>query len=226
MEKKKQQVEVQKRIDAARNQVEKAKEEMARIRNKSGLFSKKEPKTKPKSEEINVESIYNNRCASCHGRKGEKFSYNAPIAIANMTKSELVKALQEFKVKSADNNYYDMKHIKKNYNEKLSMDDIEKLSAYIASFRKRKINVVSLYAKCAECHGENGEKHAFGRSKAIGKMSYWRIARKLKKYKTGQLDQYGLGRIMKGEVGSLDKNKIEALSRYIPSLSKRKLNKK
>lgn len=50
---------------------------------------------------------------------------------------------------------------------------------------------------CMRCHGEYGEKSAFGVSKPIVLMSAKQIYEDLKKYKSGKLNRYGKGDIMR-----------------------------
>ncbi|WP_281951531.1 c-type cytochrome [Nitrosophilus kaiyonis] len=83
---------------------------------------------------------------------------------------------------------------------------------------KKEINAVSLYAKCAGCHGSKGEKKALGKSAPIGGMDKAKLTKLIKGYKEGTLNQYGMGPLMKGQVGSLSDEEIEALSEYISKL--------
>ncbi len=77
-----------------------------------------------------------------------------------------------------------------------------------------------LFAKCAACHGPNGEKHALGKSGIIGGMAKDELVKKIKGYKAGTLNQYGMGALMHGQVASLSDADIEALATYISSLKK------
>jgi serine/threonine protein kinase len=178
MEKKKQQVEVQKRIDAARNQVEKAKEEMARIRNKSGLFSTNESKTKSKSEEI--ERL---RREEVQRREKEK---EESIEI------EMMKKIRE---------KIEQEKRKKRYNRS-----------------RRSGSGAALYAKCAGCHGQNGEKRALGKSAVIGGQSAMRIRMQLKSYRAGTRNRHGFGALRRGQVMNMSDTDIRTVANYISGL--------
>ena len=78
----------------------------------------------------------------------------------------------------------------------------------------------ALYAKCAGCHGQNGEKAALGKSAVIAGMDAAKVEELLKGYKAGTLNQYGMGALMKGQVASMSDEDIKAVSEYIASLKK------
>jgi len=75
-----------------------------------------------------------------------------------------------------------------------------------------------LYAKCASCHGPKGNLKALNKSGIIAGMPKDEIVKKLKGYKAGTLNQYGMGGLMKGQVATLSDADIEALAAYISSL--------
>ena len=75
-----------------------------------------------------------------------------------------------------------------------------------------------LYAKCASCHGQKGEMKALGKSAVIAGMAKDELVKKIKGYKAGTLNQYGMGALMKGQVASLSDADIEALADYISNL--------
>ncbi len=75
-----------------------------------------------------------------------------------------------------------------------------------------------LYAKCASCHGSDGKRKALGKSGVIAGMPKDEVAKKLKGYKAGSLNQYGMGALMKSQVATLSDSDIEALAAYISSL--------
>ena len=72
----------------------------------------------------------------------------------------------------------------------------------------------SPYAKCAGCHGANGEKAALGKSKVINTMSKAEIVASLKGYKDGS---YGgpMKGLMKGQVATLSDADIDAIANQI-----------
>lgn len=70
------------------------------------------------------------------------------------------------------------------------------------------------YAKCAGCHGANGEKKALGKSKVIKDMSKADFIAAMKGYKDGS---YGgpMKGLMKGQAASLSDADIEAIANKI-----------
>ena len=79
-------------------------------------------------------------------------------------------------------------------------------------------DTLELYKNCAGCHGENGEKEALNKSKLIGGQEVNVTVKELTAYKDGELDQYGLGNIMKLQVSTLSESDIEELAEYIANL--------
>jgi len=79
-------------------------------------------------------------------------------------------------------------------------------------------NGASIYAKCAKCHGKHGEKKAVGLSGIIAKRSPSLTIKQLKAYKSGTLDLYGMGSVMKKHVSKLTDSDIKAVAKYISHL--------
>ena len=79
-------------------------------------------------------------------------------------------------------------------------------------------DTLELYKNCAGCHGENGEKQALTKSKLIGGQETNLTIKELIAYKNGELDQYGLGNIMKLQVVALSESDIKELAEYISKL--------
>lgn len=79
-------------------------------------------------------------------------------------------------------------------------------------------DTLELYKNCAGCHGENGENQALNKSKLIGGQEANLTIKELTAYKNGELDQYGLGNIMKLQVGTLSESDIEEVAAYIENL--------
>ena len=79
-------------------------------------------------------------------------------------------------------------------------------------------DTLELYKNCAGCHGENGEKQALNKSKLIGGQEANITIKELTAYKNGELDQYGLGNIMKLQVGILSQSDIEEIAEYVANL--------
>ena len=80
-------------------------------------------------------------------------------------------------------------------------------------------NAQKIYAKCAGCHGKNGEKSALGKSQIIGAGDKDTLFYLLKEYKSGELNQYGMGQLMKGQVAGLSDSELELVADYISKLS-------
>ena len=76
----------------------------------------------------------------------------------------------------------------------------------------------ALFAKCAGCHGQNGEKPALGKSAVIKGQDAAKTIEQLNGYKAGTLNQHGMGALMKGQVAALSDEDIKALAEYISSL--------
>ncbi len=71
--------------------------------------------------------------------------------------------------------------------------------------------MADVYAKCAGCHGQKGEKAALGKSKVISDMSKADIVMALKGYKDGTYGSKMKG-LMKSQVTSLSDADMESLA--------------
>ena len=76
----------------------------------------------------------------------------------------------------------------------------------------------ALYAKCAGCHGADGKMKALGKSPAIAGEPADEVAQKLKAYKEGKLNAYGMGGVMQGQAAPLSDSDIAALAEYISKM--------
>ncbi len=72
--------------------------------------------------------------------------------------------------------------------------------------------------KCAVCHGEKAQKSSLGVSKVIAGWPTEKIIKKLKEYKTGKLNQYGFGNMMRNRATKLTEKEMLAVAKYIESL--------
>lgn len=79
------------------------------------------------------------------------------------------------------------------------------------------INATALYATCASCHGQKGEKPALGKSQVIAGWDKQRIIDALHGYKDGS---YGgvMKNIMTGQVNTKTDAEIEALADLISKM--------
>jgi len=73
---------------------------------------------------------------------------------------------------------------------------------------------------CFICHGKHAEKSSLGVSKVIAGWKAEKIVEKLKAYKSGNLDQYGYGNMMRNRATKLTEEQMEAVAKYIESLGK------
>ncbi|MBU1667744.1 c-type cytochrome [bacterium] len=79
-------------------------------------------------------------------------------------------------------------------------------------------NGEELYKNCAGCHGDNGQKKALQQSAPIGGQASDTTIKQLTAYKNGELNQYGLGNIMKMQLLTLTEENIRDLANYIAKL--------
>ncbi len=89
----------------------------------------------------------------------------------------------------------------------------------IADQQVDNISIATIYKRCAGCHGKYGEKKALGKSEIIGGENKATLLDKLREYKAGQLDQYGMGQLMKGQVTTYSDSELKYLATYISKLS-------
>jgi len=76
----------------------------------------------------------------------------------------------------------------------------------------------SLYKNCAGCHGDKGETKALQLSKLIAGQDKKETILQLTAYKSGELNKYKLGNIMKMQVATLSEGDIKSLAEYIATL--------
>ncbi len=74
------------------------------------------------------------------------------------------------------------------------------------------------YAKCAGCHGANGEKAALGKSAIITGQDAAKTVEQLNGYKAGTLNVHGMGGLMKGQVATMDDAAIKAVADHIAAM--------
>jgi len=70
-------------------------------------------------------------------------------------------------------------------------------------------------AKCTGCHGANFEKKALGKSAVLNTLTKEQIVADMKGYRSGTLNKYGLGGIMKGQAAGLSDQDIEMMANQI-----------
>ena len=84
----------------------------------------------------------------------------------------------------------------------------------------------SLYKNCAGCHGDKGKTSALQLSALIAGQDKEKTVLELKAYKKGELNQYGLGNIMKMQVATLSEEDMNDLAEYIAALGDEKIKNK
>ncbi|MDQ7084515.1 MAG: c-type cytochrome [Sulfurovum sp.] len=80
------------------------------------------------------------------------------------------------------------------------------------------VDGAAAYAKCAGCHGANGEKSAVGKSAIITGQDAAKTIEQLNGYKAGTLNLHGMGGMMKGQVATMDDATIKAIADHIAGL--------
>jgi len=79
-------------------------------------------------------------------------------------------------------------------------------------------NGAEIFKKCAICHGDKAQKHSLNVSKIIAGMQVDDIIKTLKAYRSGDLNQYGFGRMMQGQATKLSPDEMKAVAQYVASL--------
>ncbi len=74
------------------------------------------------------------------------------------------------------------------------------------------------YAKCAGCHGADGQTKALGKSNVVAGQTVAALSEALHGYKAGTRNVSGMGMLMKGQVASMDDETITAVSEYMSGL--------
>lgn len=78
--------------------------------------------------------------------------------------------------------------------------------------------------KCIGCHGPNGNRSAFGKTRKINEMSFSEIQKSLKAYKNGTHGGKFKG-LMKGQVFDLSNQDIDEIAKFFSSKNSN-INKK
>jgi len=128
-------------------------------------------------------------------------------------KKILVTYLMVISILSADNN---ITMIEKASNIKESIKDTT--TKLLDDNKTIKIDAISLYNKCKGCHGSDGKIKALNISPIIASQNMDNLILKLKAYKFGKLNNYGMGRLMTTQTENLSIKEIELLAKYISNL--------
>ncbi|MFA5233662.1 MAG: c-type cytochrome [Sulfurimonas sp.] len=167
------------------------------------------------------------KCAACHGKKGERHSQGLTKSIAGMDTKEITKILQEYKAKKRDT--YGLGSMMHGQAGKLSDENINELAKYISSLPPvaeeaakpkltKDMTTKEIFEKCGICHGEKGQKRSMGVSRPIAGMSAVEIVKDLKEYKAGTRSTYGRGEMMQGQATKLTDAQMNAVAILIESL--------
>jgi len=76
----------------------------------------------------------------------------------------------------------------------------------------------ALYKKCVACHGADAKTVYLSKVPAIKEMSPEDFVQSLKTYKDGSNNKYGMGAIMKSQVGAMSDEDFTALGEYVKGL--------
>ncbi len=74
------------------------------------------------------------------------------------------------------------------------------------------------YAKCVVCHGKTGTTKALGKSAVIAGQPATDLEAKIRAYKAGTRSVAGMGKLMTGQVASMNDETIKAIAKYISEL--------
>ncbi len=69
--------------------------------------------------------------------------------------------------------------------------------------------------KCISCHGTNGTKHPLDTLATIKGQNVSTTIKQLKGYRSGILNVYGMGGLMRGQVKHLSDKDIVSVAKYI-----------
>jgi cytochrome c553 len=154
-------------------------------------------------------------CAGCHGAKGEKNALSYSNKIQGWDVQKVSKALKGYRAGTYGGL---MGSVMKKEVSKLSDEDIKNVASYISTLGKVvQQDGVTLFKRCATCHGVKAELVALGGSEIINKWDSKKIYNKLKAYKAGSIT--GLrAPIMEEEVKNLNDRDLKILSKYIETL--------
>jgi len=170
-------------------------------------------------------------CKGCHGENGEVSALQKSAIIGGEDKNGLLYQLREYKAMRL--NQYGLGGVMTGQVKNLSDNELIVLSEYISKLTgysntnetttpstptSSNVSGKEIYAKCAGCHGANGEKLALGKSKRIAGVNKEVLLYQLEQYKNGDLDQYGMGQLMKGQVAGLSHRELELVSEYVSKL--------
>ena len=78
-----------------------------------------------------------------------------------------------------------------------------------------------LYAKCAGCHGDNGQKKALGKSDLLVGKSRALLEKEMNGYKMGILNMHGLGGMKRELMRDYTQKEISNMAQHIESFTEK-----
>jgi cytochrome c553 len=154
-------------------------------------------------------------CAGCHGEKGEKNALSYSAKIQGWDKERVIKAIQGYQKGTYGGL---MGSVMQKEVSKLKEEDIQNVAAYISTLGKEvQQDGVTLFKRCATCHGVRAENVALGGSKVIQGWDANKTYATLKAYQDGNITGL-MAPIMEEEVKNLSDKDLKVLSEYVETL--------
>ncbi|MSN96471.1 c-type cytochrome [Campylobacter sp. FMV-PI01] len=76
----------------------------------------------------------------------------------------------------------------------------------------------TIYKKCVACHGAKAEKVYLNKIPALNTLEPDFMIESMKKYKSGEKNEFKMGAIMKGQMATLSEEDMKAVAEYIQTL--------
>lgn len=78
----------------------------------------------------------------------------------------------------------------------------------------------AVFKKCTACHGANAEKSYLNKIPVLTTLAKEDMVAKMKAYKAGELNEFKMGAVMKGQMATLNDEDMDAVADHILSLKK------
>ncbi|MGM0518868.1 MAG: c-type cytochrome [Campylobacterota bacterium] len=195
---------------------EKPKEQESQATEVAQETTKKVEDTKAQAQEENIQESVANTAQEIKDEVSNTTS--EVVQEASKTVDEASKVVEETMPevkKSVDEAVQETQktidNVKKETNEAI------KAVAGSTTNEEKSIDAKALYASCATCHGQNGEKKALNASQIIQGWDKEKLIKALNGYKDGSYGGAMKG-VMKGQVSTKTNEEIEALAEYISQM--------
>jgi cytochrome c553 len=76
--------------------------------------------------------------------------------------------------------------------------------------------------QCANCHGQQAQIRALGRSARLVSLSTAEIIQSSLAYRDGNLNKHGMGKLMQSRIQGLDNHQIRSIAAYLETLKRDK----